>query len=988
MSEINSTKSITMQNNINNLDNDSIATNQKSFKMEILQFKDEILKDIKHLKREIAEKYELNTSAFTEKLSSYDTKISSLNERIIELSIKVDSDNPSNKKVDMNSFLELKNHTRDNLLTFDIKMNNIDKQLKDNIYRIDNILTDTVIYPAIIGKTCKFKTFHQMLDYLLTHAAQCITYREKNSLDLNSYKKKMESLIQNFQNQKDVILDQTSKQINKSAGEIEENLKSLITLYDDRLKETRAQNAEYMKSMEDSLNEVRKQLDEFDVLKNQIFEKIKEEGNLVKDENLKTQNVFLGYKREFNILKEKFTQLSEFIKDVRFRINLGEEVKRREFFHMSNNIDFSKMPKSDKNYNKSLNNTNYIINEFPEMYKKDIKPRRGSAQFRETNNKKSLINSPSKKDKQKNSINSNIIRKARHNTIDMGRTKKNSNIPSSQNDNKMFESIENKNIMPSIEPFTIEKNILQFTDDNDFDNKNKNNNINNLIKGSKSKKESITTNNNEKRRSTIHVGSLIMEDIKKYEQLNKSNSSSPKSSSIEIHEKNTNVGNVIIIKEYENPQKIIEDKKNSEIIEKNNQNLNLIKTFNSMNEANPKKIINNNSRNNSQIIINEKNNNKANNNSQIFKNYVTNDKNNIDKNISSKSDKKGSQASTIKANLIKEIEIMKEKDEKLKKESTKEIPSSLPQEDNGIITIKNFSLQPQQKLTKTFKPISNSNSSNLAPTPKKNINRTQSALNKNIPNNNPNDNTFMANNYVAQKEKILRPSSSASNIYLGRNSNNKKIIIDSVNKNPSLESNAFYQKKSLEENNKFYYQKLNSMDHDIKKNNNNSNSNSNKEYDIFNDYNNYKFKSHKIKNVLSPNVQVIQFGVQQIYNNNYGKNNIKMYQNKNNMNKGNNKKLLHNTDNNFNKYKNTSDRNDEAKEIQGMINNLQSYIRGYDKNYINGDELREERKKITKNSSYYKFKELVNGNNYEIRKKFNSKSTKNKKNFDDFGFNL
>ena len=91
---------------------------------------------------------------------------------------------------------------------------------------------------------------------------------------------------------------------------------------------------------------------------------------------------------------------------------------------------------------------------------------------------------------------------------------------------------------------------MEFTDDNEFDNKSKNNDIINLRKNSKSKKESISTNNNEKRRSTIHVGSLLMRNIKKYELLNKSNSSSPKSSSVESHEKNINDGNVVIIKEY------------------------------------------------------------------------------------------------------------------------------------------------------------------------------------------------------------------------------------------------------------------------------------------------------------------------------------------------------------------------------------------------------------------------------------------------------
>ena len=55
--------------------------------------------------------------------------------------------------------------------------------------------------------------------------------------------------------------------------------------------------------------------------------------------------LFTGYKKEFILLQHKFTQLSEFIKDMRFRINLKEDVERREFARMSNLINFDKKKK-------------------------------------------------------------------------------------------------------------------------------------------------------------------------------------------------------------------------------------------------------------------------------------------------------------------------------------------------------------------------------------------------------------------------------------------------------------------------------------------------------------------------------------------------------------------------------------------------------------------------------------------------------------------
>ena len=293
MSETNSNISSPSKNNMNNNNkeskinlsnlNNSIVPNQQSIKMEVLQFKDDVLRELKILKKSFSEKYEANVALISEKLSRYDDQILSLNERITELSGKINTDN--NAKTDISSLLEFKNKARDHLLTIEIKVNNIDKEMRNNIFRIDNILSDSVIYPGIIGKACKFKTFHNMVDHILSQISQTITYREKNTLDLNSYKKKLESLVQNLQSSKDGIVEQNNHLINKKMEEIEEKFKNLISLYDERLAGTRAENAEYIKNMQETVNKFKNELREFENLKGRIFEEIKAEGSLLRVEN-------------------------------------------------------------------------------------------------------------------------------------------------------------------------------------------------------------------------------------------------------------------------------------------------------------------------------------------------------------------------------------------------------------------------------------------------------------------------------------------------------------------------------------------------------------------------------------------------------------------------------------------------------------------------------------------------------------------------------
>ena len=346
--------------------NDKILPNNQNLKMDMMQFKDEILGEIKYLKKSFTEKYDFTTSLINDKFKKYEEKLTNYSERITEINSHINHADDQTKEI--KTLLEFKNKMRDSMLTMDIKINNVDRESKNAIFRIDNILTDSVVYPGIIGKGSKFKTFRQMLDYLLAQASQNLTYREKNNLDLTQLKKKINTIEQNMQNMKDNMSNQMNIMLNKKMDENEKNLKNLFSTYNERLTGTRAENAEYIQNIQQTVYRFKQELDEFEKLKNKITDDIKEEGRLLREENEKTQNIFRGYKKEFNLMKDRFTQLSEFVKDVRFRINLGQEVKRREYYHISSKLNFSKKQKIENdNYINIYNNKYQDENELPDF---------------------------------------------------------------------------------------------------------------------------------------------------------------------------------------------------------------------------------------------------------------------------------------------------------------------------------------------------------------------------------------------------------------------------------------------------------------------------------------------------------------------------------------------------------------------------------------------------------------------------------------------
>lgn len=336
-----------------------VSSTTKNIKKDILLFKDEILKDMKLFQSKINEKTKIDQKNITDKIEKFTIQIQKFNEKIIELSNLINTDKTIRDKVD--TFIEFKKKTQEILMTNEIKIDNIDRDFHNNINRVDNILKDTVLYPGLIGGISKYKSFHDFMDYISTQLSQGVTFREKTHRDLNNFKVKIDNTTHNFSLKLDTLTNASNKYCDNSIKNLENKINSSLDLFNEKLGSARIENAAYAEEIKKTTEDLLKQISNIILIKNEIFNKFEDIVDFVKKDNSRVIKCFSGYKEQFYEMKKKFIDLSDFIRDVRFKKNIGEELNRRDFYTASKKIsEFKKQKLNEENSDQNKEKKTFI----------------------------------------------------------------------------------------------------------------------------------------------------------------------------------------------------------------------------------------------------------------------------------------------------------------------------------------------------------------------------------------------------------------------------------------------------------------------------------------------------------------------------------------------------------------------------------------------------------------------------------------------------
>ena len=300
-----------------------------SSKEDILYFKDEILKDIKKFEIKLGQKIDIQVANTKNKLDEYEIKIATMVQKINNLANQISTNTSLKEKV--NEIYGFKAKVQQDKMVQEIRVDTIAKDLKDAINKYDAILSDSVLYPGVIGMGCKFPGFHDLIDFVLTSLNQLTLAKDKNLVDIKNMKKKYDNNFLNIKTQ----LESSNKDIkgvNKKVFDLfdekvkileEENLKKFV--------DVQMNNNKYAIELQNKADKLVESYKNVEKIRLDIEDKLKYEVDRVVNMPNEFNKKFSKIKEELNYIKIEFLELSDFVKNNKFETKSsekGEDSKR------------------------------------------------------------------------------------------------------------------------------------------------------------------------------------------------------------------------------------------------------------------------------------------------------------------------------------------------------------------------------------------------------------------------------------------------------------------------------------------------------------------------------------------------------------------------------------------------------------------------------------------------------------------------------------
>ena len=316
-------------------------------KADLMFFQNELLGDIKKLELKIFNKIDSSNDDLKEKVLNSEKNIKELSDKYAQLLLLINTNKDKNEEIE--KLIQFKSKVNDITSRNSSKIEQLEKDLRNTNYKFDKILDINLTLPGIIGtEKCKYKNLRDFLEYVYKSINILSTNKDKNIIDFKGYKDKLETTIKNFNLQIDNVISKYKEFCSKSIKHCESQFEKRINETEEKVQDLRIENNKYSNELINECDKFRLNYKNLEEYKNSLEVQYKE--NLKKQEELYHgfEKKFHNNEKDYKLIKQKFTELSDFIKSVRFRKNLGEVVKIQDFRDMSHKIDFTKKQKLEE----------------------------------------------------------------------------------------------------------------------------------------------------------------------------------------------------------------------------------------------------------------------------------------------------------------------------------------------------------------------------------------------------------------------------------------------------------------------------------------------------------------------------------------------------------------------------------------------------------------------------------------------------------------
>ena len=298
---------------------------------EIMQFKDEMLKNIRELERKIMTKVNKNQEDLSSDLNNITASLNSLktnNNAII--------DSITETKLNFDKI----SHIESDLIKFHTTLNGQEKKINETMLDIsfmkeqyEKSFSDALIVPGIIGKNCKYNNFNDYIVNINQEISRLKTEKEYSRKESRELKQKLEQGMKSMSNLVDSF-------VGRAKIYTDGTKKGIIELMDTRISEFDSKNMELF-------SKFYKMDSDF----NQKFEKF--------DENL--NNLNLNTTEEIKRVEERLTKLNNNLEEIYKYIN--ETKEELKYFKNNEEKYMNELEQIKNNFNNIIKTENNNNNE-------------------------------------------------------------------------------------------------------------------------------------------------------------------------------------------------------------------------------------------------------------------------------------------------------------------------------------------------------------------------------------------------------------------------------------------------------------------------------------------------------------------------------------------------------------------------------------------------------------------------------------------------
>ena len=339
---------------------DMIIFSQKNIKSEFIYFKDEILKEVNQFEKNFSKQNQEIKDNLKEKIILYDSSINKLQNQLQELSQLVANNKYLKEHLDKLS--DLKNEVLDLSGSNQIKLNILEKETQSNILRINNIISNSILYPGIIGNNSKFKTFHEYIDFTLTELSNIKSFRNGIDIDLKFFKERIDKSLSSIKLKIETLFNSTKQLVQKEILENENKIKDFIQA---KLFDIEVKNKELESKIEKALNLLTKGINNMDNKSKEIFKKLDEETSKFKLEKSMIYKSIDKCNYNYNEIKNNINNFENLTNEQERGNNMKLGVKqiKKEIILMVRDIIEKKL--NDKNIKTDFIETSTLENKNP-----------------------------------------------------------------------------------------------------------------------------------------------------------------------------------------------------------------------------------------------------------------------------------------------------------------------------------------------------------------------------------------------------------------------------------------------------------------------------------------------------------------------------------------------------------------------------------------------------------------------------------------------